>query len=199
MSEVIINNCDIIATAVRPAQFPDGGMPEVAFVGRSNVGKSSLINAMLGRKKLARTSGTPGKTRVINFFHVESKLLFVDLPGYGYARVSKTEQAKWGSMIESYLKNRAPLRRVFLLADIRHAPTPQDKELAAWFAHFAVPVTVVATKSDKVSRNKQPQHLAVIRKALSLDAAPQAFSATTREGRERLWHEILACCDIPML
>jgi GTP-binding protein len=190
--EIIINNCDIAATAVKPAQFPTGGLPEVAFVGKSNVGKSSLINAMLGRKRLVRTSSAPGKTRTINFFHVEEKLLFVDLPGYGYARVSKSESAKWGGMVDSYLKKRAELKRAYLLIDIRHEPGGHDKQLAEWFAHYEVPFTIIATKCDKISRNQLPKHLSVIRKALSLDAAPIAFSSETRAGRSELWGNILA-------
>jgi len=193
---VIINKTDIATTAVSPSGFPTTGWPEVAFVGKSNVGKSSLINAMLGRKRLARTSGTPGKTRTINFFGVEDKLYFVDLPGYGYAKVSKSESAKWGSMVEGYLKARPPLKRIFLLIDIRHEPGANDLMLYEWFKHYELPFTLVATKADKLSRNAVQKHLAVIRKALGADAPPIAFSSETRAGRDELWGLILDSCGL---
>jgi len=193
---IIINNTDIATTGVKPEHFPDTGWPEVAFVGKSNVGKSSLINAMLGRKRLARTSQNPGKTRAINFFHVESQMYFVDLPGYGYARVSKSESAKWGEMVEGYLKDRPTLKRLFLLVDIRHEPGPNDKMLYDWFMHYNLPFTLVATKSDKLKRSQVQKHLAVIRRALGAGEAPVPFSCETRDGRDRLWDLILDSCGI---
>jgi len=196
---IIINNTDIATTAVKPAGFPDTGWPEVAFVGKSNVGKSSLINAMLGRKRLARTSASPGKTRTINFFHVESKLYFVDLPGYGYARISKSESEKWGAMVEGYLKNRPQLQRVFLLVDIRHEPGANDKMLYDWFMHFELPFTLVATKSDKLNRNQIQKHLAMIRRVLGTPEPPLPFSSETKDGRDQLWSIILDSCGLDML
>jgi len=196
---IIINNTDISATAVHPKQYPDTGWPEVAFVGKSNVGKSSLINAMLGRKRLARTSGTPGKTRTINFFHVESKLYFADLPGYGYARISKSESEKWGKMVESYLGNRPQLKRIFLLVDIRHEPGANDKMLYDWFEHYNLPFTLVATKSDKLSRNQMTKHLAIIRKNLGAPQPPVPFSSETKDGRDQLWSLILDSCGVSVL
>ena len=196
---IIINNTDIAKTAVKPDQYPDTNWPEVAFVGKSNVGKSSLINAVLGRKRLARTSGTPGKTRTINFFHVESKLYFVDLPGYGYARISKSESAKWGEMVEGYLQNRPQLKRVFLLVDIRHEPNANDKMLYDWFEHYNIPFTLVATKSDKLKRSQVPKHLGIIRRNLGAPEPPLAFSSETRDGRDQLWSLILDSCGIDVL
>ena len=185
-----ITKAELGRTAVRPDQFPDNNWPEVAFVGRSNVGKSSLINALLNRKKLARTSQNPGKTRTINFFNVEDRLYFVDLPGYGYAKVSKSESEKWGAMVDGYLKGRPQLKHIFLLMDIRHEPNANDKMIHEWCKHYNLPYTIIATKSDKIKKSQVPKHLAVIRKALEEDKPPLPFSSESWEGREALWRVI---------
>ncbi|MCL1988051.1 MAG: ribosome biogenesis GTP-binding protein YihA/YsxC [Firmicutes bacterium] len=192
MQKTIIH-ADLGVTAVKSEQFPVNDRREIAFVGKSNVGKSSMINTMLGRKSLVRTSQTPGKTRTINFFEVEQALYFVDLPGYGYAKVAKSESQKWAKMVESYLKNRPQLLTLVLLLDIRHEPTSQDKMLYEWCKHYNLPVILVATKSDKLKRSQLDKHLAIIRKSLAEIAKPDKilpFSSLNRDGREELW-EIL--------
>ena len=199
MNPVIINHASLTISAVRKEQYPEGDLPEVAFAGKSNVGKSSLINAMLGRKALARSSQYPGKTRTINFYDVEHKLYFVDLPGYGYARVSRSESEKWGAMIESYLKGRENLRLILLLLDIRHEPNENDKMMYDWCVHFGLPCVAVATKSDKVKRSQVQKHISVIRKTLGLDAPPLTFSSESKDGRDNLWALIMDSCGINML
>ena len=196
---MIINHAVLSHTAVWKSQFPTSGFPEIAFAGKSNVGKSSLINAMLGRRSLARTSGTPGKTRTINFYEVEKKLYFVDLPGYGYAKVSKSESAKWGGMVEGYLKERQELKTVVLLVDIRHEPGPNDLMLYDWFLHYGVQATVVATKSDKLNKGQLQKHLAMIQKGLGLDAPPIPFSCKSKDGRDKLWALILDKTQLAVL
>ncbi|MCL2546146.1 MAG: ribosome biogenesis GTP-binding protein YihA/YsxC [Oscillospiraceae bacterium] len=195
---IVINRAEIAATAVEPSQFPSTDLPEIAFVGRSNVGKSSLINALLGRKKLARTSRQPGKTRTINFFSVEGKLYFVDLPGYGYAKVSKAEKEKWGVMVEGYLKDRAPLRHIYLLMDIRHEPSEGDRMIYNWCNYYELPFTVAATKCDKLSRNQIAKQIAMLRRELGTRGIIP-FSAETHQGREELWSGIIDSCGLYML
>ena len=182
-----IVHAELGVTAVKPDQFPNNHRVEVAFVGRSNVGKSSMINTMLGRKALVRTSGSPGKTRTINFFEVEQDWYFVDLPGYGYAKVSRQESEKWGSMIEGYLKDRNQLLGLVLLLDIRHEPNNNDKMLYEWCKHYELPVILVATKSDKLKRSQIQKHTAMIRRALDAKEEVLPFSSLDRTGRERIW------------
>ena len=191
-----INHAALAATAVRPDQFPAIERPEVAFAGKSNVGKSSLINAMVNRKGLARSSQNPGKTRTINFYDVEHIYYFVDLPGYGYAKVTKSESAKWGRMVEGYLKNRPSLLAVILLLDIRHEPNKNDLLLYDWCRYYHLPVILVATKSDKIKRSQLQKQLAVIRRTLQSGDRPGTetgfppllpFSSETRDGRDDLW------------
>lgn len=189
---MIIKTSSIYATAVSPSQYPLTGFSEIAFAGRSNVGKSSLINSLVNRKSLVRTSQTPGKTRVINFFEVNEEFYLVDLPGYGYARVSKNERAKWGKMVEDYLNNREELKLVVLLVDIRHEPTKDDKLMFDWMKATGSQMLVVATKSDKLTRNHRNKSLVQIRKSLQMtkDDILLHFSSQTKEGREELWNVI---------
>lgn len=191
---MIGSKAEFIGSAVRADQYPKGGLPEVALVGRSNVGKSSFINSMLGRKNLARTSSKPGKTATLNFYQVEEHFLFVDLPGYGYAAVSKKEKEAWGAMIETYLKKREPLRLVIQLVDIRHPPGELDRTTREWLRHLQVSSLVVATKADKISRGAWAKHLRQIREGLSLQGSKELllYSAETKEGRDEVWKQILA-------
>ncbi len=187
-----VNNVSLEAVAVKPLQYPTKGMAEIAFAGKSNVGKSSLINSMVYRKAIARTSQNPGKTRTINFYNVEDKLYFVDLPGYGYAKAPKTEIAKWGKMIEDYLLKRETLRAIILLIDIRHEPGENDRMMYDWLRHYGYKIIIVATKSDKLKRSRLPKHISMLRKSLNLDKEDILipFSSETKSGRDELWEVI---------
>lgn len=187
-----IHNASLTISAVQPRQYPPTAVPEIAMAGRSNVGKSSCINRLLNRNKLARTSSTPGKTATINFYDIDSQMFFVDLPGYGFARVSKGEQEKWARMINTYLETRETLRGVLLLVDARHKPTAQDVMMFSWIREQFGEVTVVATKCDKLGKTKIEENLAVIRKTLELSEADTLipFSAEKGTGKEELWAEI---------
>ncbi len=183
-----INNVFLDKIGTRFEQYPETGLPEIAFVGKSNVGKSSLINSLVNRKAIARTSSTPGKTRTINFYNVEEKLYFVDLPGYGYAKLSKAESEKWGKMIENYLSKREELRAIVLLVDIRHEVGRNDLQMYEWLKYYGCKTIVVCTKSDKVAKNKLQSHLKVIRKGLNLAESDiiMPFSSLNKAGKEEL-------------
>ncbi len=187
-----VKNVSLAAVGVSLAQYPADGKPEVAFVGRSNVGKSSLINTMVNRKAIARMSKNPGKTRTINFYNVEDRLYFVDLPGYGYAKISRSQSEKWGSMIEEYLLKRKTLKCIVLLIDIRHEPTTNDKLMYAWIRHFNYNVIIVATKYDKIKKSQLQKNISIIRKELELEKSTIVlpFSSETKDGRENLWEII---------
>ncbi len=177
---------------VDPADFPTTGLPEVAFVGRSNVGKSSLMNLLLGRKNLVKVSGTPGKTQTINFFEVNARWYWVDLPGYGFARVPRTVQVTWKRLIEGYLTQRAVLRGVVLLLDPRRPPTDLDGQMKRWLNAVGIPVIYVATKSDQVSRAQRLPSQRTIVETLGLTPAetPCFVSAKTGEGKAELWRRL---------
>ncbi|HZJ76790.1 MAG TPA: ribosome biogenesis GTP-binding protein YihA/YsxC [Oscillospiraceae bacterium] len=184
-----VTSSEIVISAVSPKQYPDDGKPEFALVGRSNVGKSSVINTMLNRRKLARISSSPGKTRTINFYIINKEFYLVDLPGYGYARVSKGEKANWGNMIETYLKNRKNLYGVILLVDIRHEPTADDKMMYDWIKYYGYDAVVIATKSDKISRGNYQKHLKTIRGKLGMPSTDKIIpvSSLKKEGMDKLW------------
>ena len=174
------------------SRLPDTGMPEVAFAGKANVGKSSLINGLMNRKSLARTSGQPGKTQTINFYKVNREMYLVDLPGYGYARVSQSEKEKWGKMIERYLHTSRNLKAVFLLIDIRHAPSANDCQMYEWILHNGFRPIIIATKLDKLKRSQVQKNLKILREGLRLekDVTVIPFSAETKQGREEIWELI---------
>lgn len=187
-----VDNVSLAAVAVKKEQYPTDGRPEVAFAGKSNVGKSSLINTMLRRKSLARTSQNPGKTRTINFYDVENAIYLVDLPGYGYARAAKSEIQKWGKMIENYLLKRKELRAIIMLVDIRHEPGENDRMMYDWLKHYGYKIIMVATKSDKLKRSQLMKHTSMLRKSFNLDKEDILipFSSENRSGREELWDVI---------
>ncbi len=174
------------------SRLPENGYPEVAFAGKSNVGKSSLINALMNRKALARTSAQPGKTQTINFYNVNDAIYFVDLPGYGFARAGETVKAQWGKMVENYLHRSKQLRRVFLLVDIRHAPSENDRIMYDWICKNGFQPVIIATKLDKINRSQVGKQLKLIRSTLRLreEAVLIPFSAETKQGREEIY-EIL--------
>lgn len=187
-----VHSAEIVISAVSPAQYPNTQLPEIALAGRSNVGKSSFINTLINRKNLARTSSKPGKTQTLNFYLIEDALHFVDVPGYGYAKVSKTERAKWGEMIETYLTNREQLRAVISLVDLRHKPTEEDIQMYQFLKYYEIPVIVVATKADKIPRGKWNKHESIVKKALDFDKNDDfiLFSSETKLGKEAAWAAI---------
>ncbi|MBQ1418460.1 MAG: YihA family ribosome biogenesis GTP-binding protein [Firmicutes bacterium] len=190
---MIVKSVEFLTSAVRKDQYPPEGVPEIAFAGRSNVGKSSLINLLTNRKKLAKVSQNPGKTRTINFFTVNGSFRIVDLPGYGYAKVSKAEAEKWGPMMEDYLSSRPDLLKVVQLVDIRHAPSAQDRQMYEYLQYYGLDGLVVATKADKVSRGEAAKNIAVIRRDLKLKKGDRVIpvSALNKTGTE----EILAAME----
>lgn len=187
-----VHNAEIVISAVSPKQYPETDLPEIALAGRSNVGKSSFLNTLIQRKNLARTSSKPGKTQTLNFYLIEDTLHFVDVPGYGYAKVSKSERAKWGQMIETYLTQREQLRAVVSLVDLRHAPSQEDIQMYQFLKYYDLPVIVVATKADKIPRGKWNKHESVIKKALDFNKSDTfiIFSSVTKEGKEEAWQAI---------
>lgn len=188
---MIIKSTSFIKGAVYPDQYPAGDLPEIAFAGRSNVGKSSLINVLVNRKNLVRTSSTPGRTQCINFFEVNGRLMLVDLPGYGFARVPVAVKKQWGPMMETYLSSRNCLCGVILILDIRRTPCAEDKSLLQWLERFSIPSIPVITKCDKVSKNEKARQTEMIARELGIDKSRFTyFSALSKEGKDALWGKI---------
>lgn len=189
---MVIKNCTLETVCGITSKIPENQLPEVAFAGKSNVGKSSLINCLMNRKSLARTSSQPGKTQTINFYNINQEMYIVDLPGYGYAKVSKEVAAKWGPMIENYLHTSRQLRMVFLLIDLRHEPTKNDIQMYRWILSNGFSPVIVATKADKIKRSQLPKNLKILKNALKvIEGVPIIpFSAVTKMGREEIWELI---------
>ena len=185
-----IHSAEFLLSASTKRQFPAETLPEIAFAGRSNVGKSTLINSLLNRKKLVKTSATPGKTQLINFFKVNDKFYFVDLPGYGYAKVPESVRCKWKNLVEAYLSERKTLRNVVLIIDSRHSPTIQDRQLLEWLKYFQRPSLIVASKIDKLKRGQVKNHLQKIKNNLSIESTPLGHSSMQHGSREEIWKKL---------
>lgn len=189
---MVIRSINLETVCGITSPLPVNDRPEVAFAGKSNVGKSSLINALMNRKSYARISATPGKTQTINFYNINDEMYLVDLPGYGYAKVSEQEKARWGKMIEKYLHSSAQLRAVFLLIDIRHDPSANDKMMYQWIVDQGYQPVIIATKLDKIKRSQVQKHVKMLRTGLSLVPGTKVipFSSVTKQGRDEIWELI---------
>ena len=189
---MVIKNVSLETVIGVTSSLPDNKMPEIAFAGKSNVGKSSLINALMNRKSLARTSAQPGKTQTINFYNINDELYFVDLPGYGYAKVSQQEKEKWGKMIEKYLRQSKVLKAVFLLIDIRHEPSANDKQMYEWILSNGYSPIIIATKLDKINRSQIQKQVKLIKQKLEVEKGTVVipFSAESKQGRDEIYELI---------
>lgn len=188
---MIVKQTEFIKSATRPAHYPEGDLPEIAFAGRSNVGKSSLVNVLVNRKNLVRTSSTPGRTQLINFFQVNDDFMLVDLPGYGYAKVPLAVKKDWRPMMETYLAKRKNLRGVVLILDIRRVPNEDDLQMLGWLRAYSIPPIIVITKCDKLSKNERARQTAVIMATLGVDRSELTFfSALNKEGKDAVWARI---------
>ena len=189
---MIIKNVSLETVCGITSKLPENAMPEIAFAGKSNVGKSSLINALMNRKALARTSAQPGKTQTINFYNINNTMYLVDLPGYGYAKVAQEVKEQWGKLIERYLHGSGQLRAVFLLIDIRHEPSANDKRMYEWIVYHGYDPIIIATKLDKINRSQVEKHLKMVRTGLHVKpgTAILPFSALTKQGRDEIWEQM---------
>jgi len=187
-----VTQAEFVISAVGPDQYPEDALPEIALAGRSNVGKSSLINRMINRKNLARTSSTPGKTQHLNYYRINEELYFVDFPGYGYAKVSKTQRQVWGKMIERYLLERETLKMVLLIVDLRHPPSKDDELMYDWLKHYEIPICVVATKADKIPKSRWQKHVKQMKEGLLMRKTDSfvMYSSETGVGKDELWAHI---------
>jgi GTP-binding protein len=191
IGRMIIKTAEFVKSAVKASHYPPAELQEIAFGGRSNVGKSTLINTLLNRKRLVKTGSTPGRTQLINFFLINNDFHLVDLPGFGYAKVPLRVRKQWGPMVETYLAQRSTLQGVVFLLDIRRKPSDEDFKFHDWLRYYNIPIIFVLTKSDKLSRSKQQKQTNMIAQALSLNKAdPICFSAKTRQGKDTVWKSI---------
>lgn len=194
---MLIRSATFVKSAVRPVDYPVSELPEIAFAGRSNVGKSTMINTLVNRKGLVKTSRTPGRTQLLNFFNINDTFMLVDLPGYGFAKVPIAVKKSWGSMVQEYLKQRTNLKAVVLLFDIRRVPQGEDLQLLDWLEEWQVPTIPVLTKLDKVSRNNRRKQITPILEATGLSAEDfSLFSALSKEGRDDVWSRIDAVLEV---
>lgn len=186
------NEIELLISAVKPEQYPETGLSEVGLSGRSNVGKSTFINSMIGRKNMARTSQRPGKTQTLNFYNIDSQLVFVDVPGYGYAKVSKSQREAFGKMIERYISQRESLKLVIQLVDLRHNPTEDDIIMYNYLKYYEIPTLVVATKEDKIAKGKVQKHLAKIQQKLEMEAEDEiiSYSSIKKDKQQKIWNII---------
>lgn len=196
---MVIKKAELETVCGITSRLPENTRPEVAFAGKSNVGKSSLINGLLNRKSLARTSSQPGKTQTINFYNINDEVYLVDLPGYGYAKVSEETKAKWGKMIENYLHGSGQLKAVFLLIDIRHEPSANDRDMYNWIVYQGYEPIIIATKLDKIKRSQIQKQMKILREGLNLVPGTKIipFSAETKQGRDEIWEIIDAFVEAP--
>ncbi|EKI4610144.1 YihA family ribosome biogenesis GTP-binding protein [Staphylococcus pseudintermedius] len=188
------NEVDILISVVKPEQYPELDLPEVALSGRSNVGKSTFINSMIGRKNMARTSQQPGKTQTLNFFNIDNQLIFVDVPGYGYAKVSKKQREAFGKMIETYITTREALKLVIQLVDLRHPPTEDDVLMYDFLKYYDIPTLIIATKEDKIPKGKVQKHIKIIKEKLELESGDQiiSYSSIEKKKQDQIWAAISA-------
>ncbi|ANE47147.1 GTP-binding protein [Paenibacillus swuensis] len=193
-----VTQAEFTISAAGPKQYPEDALPEIALAGRSNVGKSSLINKMLQRKNLARTSSQPGKTQLLNYYRINEALYFVDFPGYGFAKVSKSLREQWGKMIEEYLKHREPLKLILHVIDLRHPPSKDDQAMYSWLKHYNLPVCIVTTKADKIPKTKWQKHLKIVKETLEVDPRDPIimFSSETGLGKDELWLHIAKAASL---
>ncbi len=187
-----VTKAEIVISAVAEAQYPDDNLPEIVLLGRSNVGKSTFVNTLIERRGLARTSSQPGKTQTMNFYRINDRFHFVDMPGYGYAKASKTEREKWGKMIEKYLRNRDNMVLIFQLIDSRHDPSEDDILMYEWLVHYGLNPMIIGTKADKISKSNQKKSINRIANVLNLSGAQEVmlFSSETKLGKEAAWEHI---------
>lgn len=191
---MIIKSAEFVVSATQPGNYPPEELPEIAFAGRSNVGKSTLINKLVNRKHLVKTSSTPGRTQLLNFFNINNEFVFVDLPGYGYAKVPERVKKDWGKMIETYLSSRSTLKAVVLILDIRRNPGEEEHSFLSWLHQQGIPAVLILTKADKLSKTKQKKQVQIIEKALSVNPDDLiCFSAKTRQGLDHVWRAIEFC------